>query len=178
MIITVEKFREYVNSDLTDSQIKEKLSALESLIRARTNNNFQKRNRRCAADVINGEFVFDLPIFQNGDTIEISNSEFNSGLYVVGDYSDADLMDEMGVIATKIYYPPDVQMGVIECLKWILKNELQNSGDKTNAPIASETISRHSVSYATDSTESDIDSTIGVPRKLTAFLIPYVKARF
>jgi len=178
VIVTVEKFREYVKTDLTDSQIKEKLSALESLIRARTNNNFQKRNRRCAADVENGAFFFDLPIFKEGDTIEISESKYNNGLYVVGDYEDTDLVDEIGVIATKIYYPPDVQMGVIDCLKWILKNELQNSGDKTQAPISSETISRHSVSYASDSTESDIDSTLGVPRKLTAFLIPYVKARF
>ena len=177
MIITVEKFREYVQTDLTNSQIKEKLSALESLIRARTNNNFQKRNRRCGVDIVNGEFIFDVPIFKDGDTIEISESEYNNGLYVIGEEAE-DLIDERGNVATKIYYPPDIQMGVIDCLKWQLKNELQNSGDKTQAPVASETISRHSVSYATDSTESDIDETIGVPRKLTAFLIPYIKARF
>ena len=177
MIITVEKFRDYVDTDLTDSQIEEKLSALESLIRARTNNNFQKRNRRCAADVVNGEFVFDLPLFKDGDTIEISKSKFNNGLYVVGKEAE-DLIDEIGIIATKVVYPPDIQMGCIECLKWQLKNESVNSGDTTKAKISSETISRHSVSYASDSTESDIDITLGVPKKLTAFLIPYIKARF
>ncbi len=178
MIVTVEKFREYVQTDLTDSQIKEKLSALESLIRARTNNNFQKRNRRCAADIFNSKFIFDLPIFKNGDTVQISESPYNNGLYVVGEEETEDLVDEVGVIATKVIYPPDVQMGAIECLKWILKNELQNGSETENKPIQSETISRHSVTYASDSTETDIDSTIGVPRKLTAFLIPYIKARF
>lgn len=177
MIVTAEKFREYVQTDLTDSQIKEKLSALESLIRARTNNNFQKRNRRCAADITHGEFVFDLPLFKTGDTIEISKSKFNNGLYVVGEEAE-DLVDEIGVIATKVVYPPDIQIGVINALGWMLKNELQNGSETENKPVQSETISRHSVTYASDSTEADIDSTIGVPRKLTAFLIPYIKARF
>ena len=177
MIVTVEKFREYVKTDLSDSQIKEKLSALEYLIRARTNNNFQKRNRRCAADIVNGDFNFDFPIFKKGDTIEISKSKFNNGLYVIGEETE-DLIDEAGVIATKVYYPPDVQIGAIEILKWKLKNELQNSGDKSAAPVASETISRHSVTYASDSTETNVDVTIGVPAKFTAFLIPHIKARF
>ena len=188
MIITVEKFREYVETELTDSQIEEKLSALESLIRARTNNNFQKRNRRSVGEIVGEELVVESPVFKAGDTIEISESEYNNGLYYIqhidnnsGNISlkpDEDLISESDILITKVVYPPDVQMGAIECLKWMLKNELQNSGDKTQAPVASETISRHSVSYAADSTETDIDETIGVPRKLTAFLIPYVKARF
>ena len=75
-------------------------------------------------------------------------------------------------------YPLDVKMGAINVLKWQYRNESQNSGDTSKQPVASETISRHSVSYATDSTESDIDPLTGVPRKFSAFLKPYMRARF
>ena len=75
-------------------------------------------------------------------------------------------------------YPPDVQMGAINVLKWQLRNDAQNSGDASSKPVQSETLSRHTVEYATDSTESDIDALTGVPRKLSAFLKPYMRARF
>lgn len=75
-------------------------------------------------------------------------------------------------------YPLDVKMGAINMLKWQLRNDEQNSGNTSKQPVASETISRHSVTYATDSTESDIDALTGVPRKMSAFLKPYMKARF
>ena len=75
-------------------------------------------------------------------------------------------------------YPLDVKMGVINMLKWQLRNDEQNSGDTSKQPVASETISRHSVTYAADSTESDIDALTGVPRKMSAFLKPYMRARF
>lgn len=187
MIVTVEKFREYVDTTLTDSQIEEKLSALESLIRARTNNNFQKRNRRSVGNIIGENLVVESPIFKAGDTIEISESEYNNGLYNIQEIDNEgnitlkeheDLISESGVLVTKVYYPLDVRMGIIEVLKWQLKNELQNGGGTENKPVQSETLSRHSVSYAQDSTESDIDLTLGVPRKLTSFFTPYIKARF
>lgn len=187
MIVTVEKFREYVETDLTDSQITEKLTALEYAIRKATNNNFQQRNRRTNGTIINGFLTVVSPVFKAGETVEITESEYNDGLYVIreiDEFGNIDLMpndsliSEDNVLVTKISYPPDVKMGAIEMLKWKLKNELQNSGEKALMPVASETISRHSVSYASDSTEFDIDSITGVPKKLTAFLNSYVKARF
>lgn len=75
-------------------------------------------------------------------------------------------------------YPPDVKLGAINILKWQIQNEERNSGDASKQAVQSETISRHSVTYAADSTESDIDATIGVPRKLCAFLKLYERARF
>ena len=69
-------------------------------------------------------------------------------------------------------------MGVVDIMKWKLKNEAANSGDTSKKDIQSETISRHSVTYATDSTESDIDERFGVPRKYMAFLKSYIKPRF
>jgi hypothetical protein len=186
MLVTVQKFREYVKTELTDSQIEEKLTALEYAIRKATNNNFQQRNRRSLGNINNGLTV-ESPVFKAGETIEISESYYNNGLYVIESIDESgnitlkpndDLINEDGVLVTKIKYPPDVQMGAIEALKWKLKNELQNSGDKSQQPVQSESLSRHSVSYASDSTEYDIDLNVGVPKKFTSFLQPYIKARF
>lgn len=75
-------------------------------------------------------------------------------------------------------YPIDVKIGAINMLKWQIRNDKKNSGDGTNQPVSSETISRHSITYAKDETESDIDAFTGVPRKLSVFLKPYMRARF
>lgn len=75
-------------------------------------------------------------------------------------------------------YPPDVKLGVIRLLQWQFRNEGRNNGDAGKQVVSSETISRHSVTYAADSTESDIDVSTGYPRKLSAFLLPYMRARF
>lgn len=65
-------------------------------------------------------------------------------------------------------YPMDVKMGVINLMKWEL-----TSRDKVG--IASESISRHSVTYF-DMTGDN--SAMGYPRALLGFLKPYMKARF
>ena len=75
-------------------------------------------------------------------------------------------------------WPDDIKMGVVELLKWKLRNEADNSGDTSKQTVQSETLSRHSVTYATDATEADIDERLGYPRKYTAFLRPYIRARF
>ena len=186
MIITVDKFREFVQTDKSDEQIKAMLSALEFHIRKITNNNFQKRNRRSVGTINNGYLTVESPVFNAGETVEITESEYNNGLYVIDLIDDDgnitldsdDLINEADVLVTKIYYPVDVQMGVIEMLQWKLKNELQNSGDTSQSPVSSENLSRHSVSYQTDSSEYDIDSKFGVPKKYVSFLQAYEKARF
>ena len=68
----------------------------------------------------------------------------------------------------EINYPADVKMGVVNLMKWEL-----NSRDKVG--IASESISRHSVTYFDMSGDN---STMGYPKALTGFLRPYMKARF
>ena len=65
-------------------------------------------------------------------------------------------------------YPMDVKMGVINMMKWEL-----TSRDKVG--VASESISRHSVTYF-DMTGDN--STMGFPKTLMGFLLPYKKARF
>ena len=75
-------------------------------------------------------------------------------------------------------YPADVKLAAANILKWQLKNEAANSGDKSQKDIQSETLSRHSVTYAADASEADISADFGVPRKLVACLKFYKKARF
>jgi len=67
-----------------------------------------------------------------------------------------------------IEYPADIKMGVVNMLKWDLE-----SRDKTG--IASETLSRYSVTYHSQDTANTIN---GYPAALMGFLKPYMKARF
>lgn len=75
-------------------------------------------------------------------------------------------------------WPDDIKMGVVDLLRWKLRNEAANSGDTSKQAVQSETLSRHSVTYAQDTTEADIDARFGFPRKYAAFLKPYMRARF
>lgn len=174
MIISAEKFREYVNSDETDSMLEAKLRALELLIRKYTNNNFQVRAIRAQSAILDGRILRPPPYIDKGDTVQISESLLNNGLYTVKEITDTGmkvsgkLIDCSKNLITKVEYPADVVMGVINMLKWDLENR-----DKVG--VQSETISRHSVTYF--NMDGD-NSVIGYPKSLTGFLIPYMKARF
>lgn len=65
-------------------------------------------------------------------------------------------------------WPMDIKMGVVNLMKW-------DASNREKAGVASETISRHSVTYETMTQEN---SSMGYPRILTGFLRPYMKARF
>lgn len=180
MILTIEELKAHVKTDIPDELLSLKLSAIESLIRKCTNNNFQNRSIRCQSSIEGGTIVSPSPYFKAGDTVQISENPLNEGLYVIEDgmrLSPIPFDSEENLI-TKVVYPDDIKMGVIDMLKWKLRNEERNSGDVDKQTVQSETISRHSVTYAADNTESDIDERLGYPKKLTAFLKPYMKARF
>lgn len=175
MIISIEKLREFVTTNEQDSVLEAKLQALELLIRRYTNNNFQKRTCRRTADIVGGLFIVEaLTPFKVGDTIQISESNLNEGLYTVSEVTDStftvneDVDDEKDVLVTKVVYPTDVVMGVVNMLKWEIEN-------REKVGIQSETISRHSVTYF--NMDGD-NSTIGYPKSLVGFLKPYMRARF
>lgn len=174
MIISVDKLKKFIKTNETDEVLEAKLQALELLVRKYTNNNFQNRNVRFARPIIDGKLQLSTNLLKVGDTIEISQSKYNDGLYVIkatnGDLLELDreLYDEAQILITKVVYPFDVQMGAINMLKWDLDNR-----DKVG--IASESISRHSVTYF--NMDGD-NSTIGYPKSLVGFLKPYMKARF
>lgn len=177
MIMTIAELRQFVTTDEDDQTLEIRLRALELLIRAYTNNNFQKRAFRAVAVAMaegNQLLVQDANLFKPGDTLQITESELNDGLVNVADVSGStitvkeELYDEGGVVITKVVYPADVKLGVANMLKWQLEN-----GDKVG--VASETISRHSVTYFDLSGDN---SSMGFPKALTGFLRPYKRARF
>lgn len=186
MLMTVEELRKYINTEETDEVLAARLSALELSIRRYCNNNFQKRGFRVVADIRAGVFMSESLIpFAVGDTIMVSESDLQSDcLATVTEANDLTFLtddewaDDNDVLVTKVEYPADVKLAAANILKWQLKNEAAASGDKSQKDIQSETLSRHSVTYATDATESDLSADFGVPKKLVACLKFYKKARF
>lgn len=174
--MTVAELRQYVTTDEADQALEARLQALELLIRAYTNNNFQKRPfRAVAVATADNQLIVQNPHpFRVGDTLEITESDLNPGLVNVLAVSDGtitvkeDLYDESGVVLTKVVYPADVKLGVARMLQWQL-----DRGDKVG--VQSETISRHDVTYF--NMDGD-NSSMGFPKSLLGFLRPYKKARF
>lgn len=177
MLMTVAELKQFVTTDETDQALEARLQALELLIRAYTNNNFQVRAFRAVAVASSDKTLLcgaAVP-FKVGDTLQITDSELQpNALVTVASVSGStvtvneELYDESGVIVTKVVYPMYIKLGVANMVKWQLDN-----GDKVG--VQSETISRHSVTYF--NMDGD-NSSMGFPKSLTGFLKPYMKARF
>lgn len=174
MIISVDELKNYITTTEEDSVLEAKLQALEALIRKYTNNNFQQRNIRFKCPIMTRRLYLTTDMLQVGDTVQISESIYADGIYTIKDISggfielNESLYDESTVLVTKVEYPMDVKMGVVNMMKWDLENR-----DKVG--IQSETISRHSVTYF--NMDGD-NSTLGYPKSLIGYLKPYMKARF
>ena len=174
MIMTVDELKKHIQTNENDSTLEMKLQALELLIRRYTNNKFQQKNIRFSASAKNGKLKLSTDMLNVGDTIEISQSKYNNGVFVIRSKEGENinlsdiLIGEDELLVTKIKYPYDVQMGVVNMMKWELENR-----DKVG--VQSETISRHSVTYF--NMDGD-NSTMGFPKSLISFLTPYKKARF
>ena len=176
MILSVAEIKDFLPelTTVSDDLLKQKLDAVEVMIRKYTNNNFQNRNIRFLADSIGTILNGSSPFLMEGDTIQVSDSRVNDGLYVVTSVSEDSVVVDRPMftvdhnLVTKVEYPSDVKMGVVNLMKWDFANR-----DKVG--IKSETISRHSVTYF------DIDNSnqvMGYPVSLLGFLESYKKARF
>lgn len=178
MVISVEKIRQLVTFDdsWTDEKIKMKLDAIEQTIRAYTNNNFQDRDCRITAFIRAGVFMSESLIpFEVDDTIQVSASRHNKGLFTVSVVSDdttfvvnEDTRDEDDVLVTKVVYPADVLSCAVNLMEW----EVNNRG---KVGIKSETLSRHSVTYFDQDASNQV---MGYPASLLGCLKPYRKVRF
>lgn len=174
MIISVEDLKKYVTTSESDEMLEARLLAIESMIRNETNNNFQLRNIRFMGHVMATRLYCPNNLFSVGDTIQISGAAYADGLYVIAAKEDGFLdvgktfLDEANFTITKVEYPSDIKMGVVNLIKWDLEN-------RKKVGIASETISRHSVSYF--NMDGD-NSLLGYPKSLMGFIKPYKKARF
>lgn len=177
MIMTVPELRRFVETDTEDRALEAMLQALELSIRAYTNNNFQLRAFRAVAVATDDNKLLcnATAPFRVGDTLQITESDLMPDcLVTVTAVSENEitvnepLFDESGVVITKIKYPQDVKMGVVNLIKWELNNR-----DKVG--VASESISRHSVTFFDMGKDN---SSMGFPVSLLGFLKPYKKARF
>ena len=176
MILSVEEAKNFLPelSTVSDDLLKQKLDAMEVMVRKYTNNNFQNRNIRFLADSVGTILNGSSPFLKEGDTIQVSDSRVNDGLYVLKSVSDDSVVVDRPLftvghnLVTKVEYPADVKLGIINLLKW-------DVGNRDKVGIKSETISRHSVTYF------DLDSSnqvMGYPVSLLGFLESYKKARF
>ncbi len=175
MIIAVNelmKLPDFVGLD--KDIIADKLNAAELMIRAYTNNNFQNRYVRFVTNSSGNRLFGTSDFLKVGDTVQISQSKVNDGLYTIieiGDdfiQLDADLYNYPENVVTKVEYPADVKAGLLELLKWDVKNRVKTG-------IQSETLSRHSVTYFSQDASNQV---MGYPVILLGFLKPYIKARF
>lgn len=161
-------------ADIDDDLITRKLSVIEHVIRKYTNNNFQNRLIRFNASVEGGVIKGTSPYLKSLDTIEISDG-VNKGLYTVigldnGVKTIEPLYDYPNQLITKIEYPIDVIEGAIDLLDW----ELIKEGKKLTG-VASESISRHNVSYVQRTNDNTVN---GYPIELFNFCENYKRARF
>lgn len=175
MIVAVDevmKLPEFANQ--TESVIADKLKAVELSIRAYTNNNFQNRYVRFLAESLGNRLMGVSDFLKVGDTVQISQSKVNDGLYTITEISDTFIRVDGNLyrypdnLVTKVEYPADIKTGVIDLLKWEVKN-------RQKVGIKSETLSRHSVSYYDHDANNQV---MGYPVALLGFLKPYIKARF
>lgn len=174
MIVKVEELTSMTEfKGMTETALNRKLEAVENLIRAYTNNNFQNRSVRFETESLGNRLFETTPFLKVGDTVQISQSNVNDGLYTITELLDdsirvdKELFNVQYNLVTKVEYPTDVQEGVINLLLWEVEN-------RQKVGIKSESLSRHSVTYF------DLDANnqvMGYPISLLGFLKPYMKAR-
>ena len=175
MIISVDDIVSLPEFKGQDTNIlQQKLNALELLIRKYTNNNFQNRLVRFTGNSLGNRILGCHQFLTVGDTLQISESAVNDGLYVVTEISDdytridKELFTVDHNLCTKVEYPEDIKIGIINLLKYEI-----DMRDKVG--IKSESISRHSVTYYDQDSSNQV---MGYPVSLLGFLEPYKKARF
>lgn len=165
-----EKFK-----NIDDDTITRKLSVIEDTIREHTHNNFQERLVRFETSIENGVIKGTSPYLKALDTIEISDG-INKGIYTVISTENGEiktiepLYDYPTQLITKVVYPKSVVNGAIDLLDW----ELLQRG-KENTGVASESISRHNVTYIQRTKDNTIK---GYPAELFNFCDDYTRARF
>lgn len=172
MIITVTELKKQVDcGNATDEQITVRLQAIEAVIRKYTHNNFQKRGIRFAGRSSGTKVYGEPQYFTIGDTVQISGSKVNDGLYQVTDVTENYIQFEKPIfdaeynLVTKVEYPDDVVLCAVDLYRW-----KQDMGAKVG--IKSETISRHSVTYEDSGTLF-----MGYPVGILNGLILHMKAR-
>lgn len=174
MILTIDEARDLFPAGTADATIEGLLDAVEGIIRAYTNNPFQVREARFEAPSAGPVLAGASPYIGPGDTVQISESDVNDGLYTVREVSDAgtelccDLYDVPHNLVTKVSYPAAVRAVARNLLQWEATN-------RSKVGVKSETLSRHSVTYYDQDATNQV---MGYPVSLFGGLSPYMRARF
>jgi hypothetical protein len=177
MIISLEK-AQAVYPSITQ----EGLDGIEQAIRAETNNPFQNLNVRFCNLRFDSEtsiVVFDeVEGLRTGDTIQVSGSKWNNGLYVVKtlegntitvrDGARLFVGNDESAFITKIEYPPDIVFGVTRLLKYDAK-----TADKIG--LKSKTVSRMSETYYD---QNSAETVAGYPAAMMSFIDKNRKMRW
>lgn len=175
MIISLEEAQK-IDATVTEAY----LNGLEQAIHGYTNNSFVNRRIRFKVSRYSpGQVVVEGDIFglRAGDTIKISGSTANDGLYTVKIISGKTValasanfyvIPPVGETLTKVEYPPDVIAGTMKLIEYDKKMN-------TKLGVKSEGIGRMSITYydvnASESAE-------GYPKSLVAFLDKYKMLRW
>lgn len=173
MIISFAEAQQ-IYKDITQSD----LDGIEQSIRELTNNPFQNRRIRFESvefgsekeiTVLSGEIVG----LRKDDTIQVSGSALNNGLYVVEEVKDIRIVlqgdpslfegSDPGAFVTKVEYPADVVSGVRKLLRYDAK-----MADKIG--LKSKTVSRMSETYFDQNATENIN---GYPASLMSFINKY-----
>lgn len=176
MILSVDELRRRVDTgDTDDTTLSNELEAIENVIRTYCNNNFQNRNVRFIARAENGILNNQSSFIRTGDTVQITESDVNDGIYTVidsfGGYTtlDKELFDVNFNKVTKVEYPLGVVNVAVSLFKW--KNEFSS---KIGIKSESETLSRHSQSVTYEDSNALF---MGFPQGILSGLSLWEKAR-
>lgn len=176
MIISLIDAQE-IDSNITQDD----LDAFENSVRTLTNNNFHNTNVRFTSVKFTSPNIINVYGEIEGlrikDTVEVNNSAYNDGLFVVNKLTDDTIIVEgepfltansTKAIVTLVSYPADIKRGIKKLIGYDTKMA-------SKVGIKSETISRMSTTYydvnASDNTE-------GYPSSLLSFLNKYEKMRW
>lgn len=160
------------------------LDGIEIAIRELTNNTFQ--NRQVRFDSIRFDSDKEVSVFsetgiiglRKNDTIQISGSKLNNGLYIVESVDGKKITvqgklqffegNDSSAFLTKIEYPADILSGVRKLLKYDAK-----MADKTG--LKSKTVSRMSETYFDQNASENVN---GYPAALMSFINKYKLLRW
>lgn len=157
-----------------DDVLERKLRVIENAIRNYTHNKFYNTLVKFNGSIVDGVIQVSSPYLKLGDTIEISEG-LNKGLYTISEITentikvDGTTYDTHNNLIIKVEYPIDVVEGAIGLLNWEL---IEKGKEKTG--IASESISRHNVSYVQRTGDNTIN---GYPVELFNFCADYMVMR-
>lgn len=177
MILTLQK-AQAIDPGIEQSD----LDAFETSIRELTHNNFQIFDIRLKSLSILGKTITSslgsTKGMRVGDTVEINDTIYNDGLYVIDTLTDTsitvvsetDLFEEDADegILTLVRYPADVIKGVTKLIEYDKK-----MADKIG--VKSESISRMSVTYYDVNASENAE---GYPKALLDFIHKYEKMRW